>query len=132
MLSGFGIIPDVDLTMDGVNDAYSVEFTLTAVSCIIVAPILQTTFIRGDANGDGSPNVADAVSILGELFSGGAPGPCEAASDVNDDGAKNVADPVALLGFLFSGGAAPPAPFPACGVDPTPDLLPCVSSPLCP
>ena len=133
VLGGLFIFPDVDLTMDGVNDAYSVEFTLTAVSCIIVPPpVMGIPYLRGDSNGDGQVNLADAISILGELFSGGTPGPCEAAGDVNDDGTKNVADPISLLGFLFSGEAAPTAPFPLCGLDPTPDMLPCSSNPLCP
>jgi hypothetical protein len=34
-----------------------------------------------------------------------------------------------VLLHLFLGEQAPPAPFPSCGVDPTPDSLDCRSSP---
>lgn len=86
----------------------------------------QWSFTRGDSNGDGSYNIADAVFILGFLFSSG-PGPCLDAMDVNDDGANNIADAVFALDNLFgTAGTMPPAPFPACGTDPTADMLDCV------
>lgn len=37
-----------------------------------------------------------------------------------------------ILIHLFMGEPAPPAPFPGCGMDPTPDSLPCDRSPRCP
>lgn len=132
VLTGFGILPDLDLDNDTVLDAYSVTFTVTAVSCIILHAIGDPVFQRGDANGDGNADLGDAIFILAELFSGGASGPCAAGGDVNDDGTKNVADPIALLGHLFSGEPAPPPPFGACDIDPTPDALTCDASPACP
>ena len=82
-------------------------------------------FVRGDVNGDGAFNIADAVAGLGHLF-GGAPLDCADALDANDDGLKNIADPIMILGALFSAGPAPVAPFPSCGPDPTPDGLDCL------
>lgn len=74
----------------------------------------SSAFIRGDANQDGSVNIADAVLILDSLF--GMPAAillCEDAADANDDEQLNIADAVSLLGFLFTPGASePPAPFP--------------------
>ncbi|MFN0060425.1 MAG: choice-of-anchor B family protein [Planctomycetota bacterium] len=75
-------------------------------------PIL---FVRGDTNGDGSVNVADAIFALNYLFTlGAAPIPL-AAADVNNDGSVNVADAVYLLDYLFGSGPAPAAPFPVPG-----------------
>ena len=88
-------------------------------------------FLRGDANADGTTDVADAVNSLAVLFMG-QPVTCELALDVNDDEQLNIADPVSLLGFLFSGGPAPALPFGACGVDLTPGGLGCESFAACP
>ncbi len=84
----------------------------------------QWTFVRGDANGDASVDVADAVYALTYLFSAG-PSDCLDAIDTNDDGSLDVADPVTALSYLFSGGPSPSSPFPECGVDPTDDGVGC-------
>jgi len=81
-------------------------------------------FLRGDGNGDGTVNVADAVFTLSYLFSQGA-GPCPDALDANDDGSVDIGDAIYELGFLFSGGPPPPPPFPNAGADPTSDPLGC-------
>jgi len=84
-----------------------------------------TPFRRGDANGDGLLDIADAIATLGFLLSGGAMN-CADAGDSNDDGLVNIADGITVLGTLFSGGGAPPAPGPnTCGIDPTDDALDC-------
>lgn len=89
-------------------------------------------FRRGDANGDGSFNIADPIRILGVLFSGGAPLDCDDAGDVNDDGGLDIGDAVSALGSIFGGDPPPPDPGPAtCGVDPTTDPLDCGAAP-CP
>jgi hypothetical protein len=82
------------------------------------------TFIRGDANRDGSVDLTDPLLILNALFAGAA-APCADASDVNDDGRVNVTDAVYALEFLFAGGSPPGAPHPDAGVDPTDDGLGC-------
>ena len=90
----------------------------------------ESSFRRGDGNGDGIIDTADAVSVLLTIF-GPAPRPCADAFDVNDDGRINVGDPVALLRHLFRGAPAPPAPSGECGPDPTEDGLGCESYPPC-
>jgi len=92
-------------------------------------------FLRGDANGDGGQNVADAVFLLASLFvPGSSPITCDDAGDCNDDGGVNVADAVFLLSNLFIPGSTPiPAPSgPDCGADPSADGLDCQQSGGCP
>ncbi len=89
-------------------------------------------FTRGDANTDGGFNIADAIFILGVLFSGNPAGTCEDANDANDDGSLNIADAIFALGALFGGGGNLPAPFPGCGLDPTVDALGCAGFAACP
>lgn len=89
-------------------------------------------FRRGDANDDGTVDIADPVSTLSYLFSGGAAPSCEDAADANDDGDLDIGDPITSLTWLFLGGAEPPAPGPSeCGPDPTQDALACEVSQNC-
>ncbi|MGE3164903.1 MAG: hypothetical protein AB7O52_08350 [Planctomycetota bacterium] len=90
----------------------------------------QSSFVRGDANGDLAVNISDPVTLLAYLFNGGTIG-CQSACDANDDGQVNLGDAVYLLGAIFSGGNPPPSPYPTCGPDPSADALTCVTSP-CP
>ncbi|MGE3167205.1 MAG: PKD domain-containing protein, partial [Planctomycetota bacterium] len=116
----------VTLTVTGVGGGADV-----ATQTIEVTTALPR-FRRGDANGDATLNIADAISVLGYLFSGGAGPSCLDVADCNDDGAVDIADAITLLGYLFSGGPAPPAPGPFdCGPDPTTDGLPCGGQPGC-
>ena len=92
----------------------------------------QTNFLRGDCNGDGSLNLADAIQLLGVLFSGDPAPSCTDACDFNDDGTNNIADAISGLGYLFSGDPDLPPPFLVCGVDPTADSLACPDFPVCP
>ena len=80
-------------------------------------------FIRGDANGDGAVNLADAQLIL-DFLHGIRPiaAPLDAA-DVDDNGVINSNDARCLYVYLFGGGPPPPPPFPNAGLDPTPDTL---------
>ncbi|MCA8962975.1 MAG: hypothetical protein KDC38_20775, partial [Planctomycetes bacterium] len=90
-------------------------------------------FLRGNANADSDADISDAVTILSYLFVPGSPDfPCDSAADVNDDGVNDISDAVYLLGYLFvPGSPTVPAPFPGCGVDPTPDALGCEEFPGC-
>ncbi len=87
----------------------------------------EQLFIRGDVNADG---FVDATDI--EVCAMGGPFFCDDAADINDDGVLDQTDCDYLLEFLFGSGSPPPAPFPGCGVDPTPDQLGCASFPPCP
>lgn len=106
---------------------------LFVLSALLTAPAAaQSDFIRGDANGSGAVDIADAIYSLDHLFLGG-PALCRDAIDSNDDGLVNLADPIHSLAYQFSGGPAPGAPFPACGDDPTADPIECLGPvPACP
>ena len=92
-------------------------------------------FTRGDSNGDGTINIADAIFTLGYLFSNTVALECMDAADANDDGLLNIADTVFGLGALHPSPGVPPLNIPQpsfCGVDPTADNLDCASYAPCP
>ena len=90
----------------------------------------------GDADSDGMIQLNDPILVLQYLFLN-IPFPCQSAGDTNDDGALDIADPIYSLSWLFAGGDSPLPPTPSrtsyppedCGLDPTPDNLPCDLSP---
>jgi hypothetical protein len=65
--------------------------------------------LPGDANGDGSINVGDAVYLISFVFKGGpAPVPYATCSgDANCDCAANVGDAVYIIAYVFKGGPPP-------------------------
>ena len=94
----------------------------------------EPSFRRGDANEDGSVDIADAIFMLYTLMLNGPQSGCADATDSNDSGSHDIADAVFILTYQFAGGEAPSAPGPdTCGVDATPnDGLGCDSYNGCP
>ena len=86
--------------------------------------------MRGDANSDGSFNIADVITSLDFLFHS-LNVPCAQALDSNDDESVDIADAVFSLAALFAGGAEPSPPGSSCGMDVTPGTLQCESFPAC-
>ncbi len=82
-------------------------------------------FRRGDANGSGEVDLADAVGILQGLFGGGPRFACQDACDANDDGAVDISDGIFVLRYMFAHGKPMPAPYPDRGNDGTRDRLIC-------
>ncbi|MEM7263728.1 MAG: hypothetical protein AAF488_17200 [Planctomycetota bacterium] len=128
-----------DLPLDGVNSYFRdgttgtnspTNFAGATGSVVVGGPGGDPEFIRGDANQNGGIEIADAVTILDSLFSGGTLA-CERSADANDDNALDISDAIFALTFLFASGAAPQAPYPDCGIDPTAGALTCASS-FCP
>lgn len=65
------------------------------------------SYVPGDANGDSTVNIGDAVAIVNYIFKGGpAPVPLD-AGDANCDGAVNIGDAVYLINYIFHGGPPP-------------------------
>jgi hypothetical protein len=82
-----------DPSYNGAGDIYLIKFDFV--------------HLPGDANGDGSVNVGDAVFLISYVFKGGsAPDPIE-TGDANCDGSTNVGDAVYLISYIFKGGAPP-------------------------
>ena len=65
----------------------------------------------GDANGDRTIDISDAVYLISYIFTGGsAPGYCGKPSgmgDANGDGTVDISDAVYLIAYIFSGGTTP-------------------------
>jgi|GEM_PF-3613925 len=71
---------------------------------------LSSGYMCGDANGDQSINIGDAVYLVNYVFRGGpAPNPYEAGNP-NCDQAVNIGDAVYLVNYIFRGGPAPCCP----------------------
>ena len=66
-----------------------------------------STYVCGDANGDGMVDISDAVYLIAYIFSGGATPYPYLAGDANGDGIVDISDAVYLIAYIFSGGAAP-------------------------
>jgi len=94
------------------------------------APLSAQVFVRGRVNADAAIDLGDPVFLLNYLFADGPAPTCLKAADANDDGELNIADPVRILGHLFGDPLVLPPPFPAPGIDPTPDNIPCVGIPI--
>src|SRR5262245_15910667 len=90
------------------------------------------SFVRGDTNETGKLEITDAIHTLQYLFQGkGDTLRCLDAADADDDGAVGLPDAILGLNYLFRAGSAPPAPYPACGTDPTADELDCAANEGC-
>ena len=82
-------------------------------------------FLRGDASGDLTVDISDAVSTFSYLFSGGQEPGCLRAADSNGSTSVDISDGIFTLGYLFLGGDEPPPPFPTCGEDTSVTPLTC-------
>ncbi len=90
----------------------------------VVRPFPFVVFARGDCNGDGSVNIADAIFTLGYAFLGGPAPECPAACDSNGSGELDaISDAIYLLNYAFGGGPPPPHPFGECAISGTTEDL---------
>ena len=90
-----------------------------------------TGFRRGDVDGNGELEIADAINNLSFQFLGTFLPICRDAMDFNDNGILQLNDPILNLSHQFL-GTTPPAPpgKESCGPDPTlDDGLACESYP---
>jgi len=114
-LAGAGQPVKTAMTFDGNTVEPSFE---NADLFVLVSTPHVGSFIRCDANADGRFDLSDAVWIVNELFRGGSPTLCRDAGDCNGDTLLDLSDTVFSVSYLFLRGSTPPAPFPACGIDP--------------
>jgi hypothetical protein len=68
----------------------------------------------GDANDDGTVDIADATYLIAYIFSGGpAPKDCirpQGLGDANGDGTVDISDAAYIITYVFSGGTPPHCP----------------------
>lgn len=95
----------VDITTSLNTSMNTICGASTTLSPFVVS--LPPGSVCGDANGDGSANVGDAVFLISYIFKGGAAPNPVCAGDANGDGGTNVGDAVYLITYIFKGGAAP-------------------------
>jgi uncharacterized Ntn-hydrolase superfamily protein len=67
-------------------------------------------YLCGDANGDRTINVGDAVFLISYVFKGGPPPWPIEEGDANCDGQTNIGDAVYLISHIFKGGPGPCCP----------------------
>src|SRR6266542_1550982 len=108
-----------------------IPLVLAALLAPVSLAAADSIFVRGDANSDGSIDIADPIFILVWDFLGGSGPSCMDAADADDNGAIEVTDSIRILQYLFLEGRRPEVPFPDCGLDPTSDQLDCGSFPSC-
>ncbi|MGE4619706.1 MAG: dockerin type I domain-containing protein [Planctomycetota bacterium] len=99
------------LTIDGIS-------TMPLLQGGEICFINAVTFMRGDANDDGSLNLADAIFMINYFFGDGTAASCSAAADSNSDFTIDLGDVIYLINHQFLDGAPPASPWPGCGADP--------------
>jgi hypothetical protein len=99
------------LSRSGYHDTTIASTLVDRLDSTVVNIVMTRNYLCGDANGSGSVNISDAVSLIAYIFSGGsAPNPL-IAGDANCSGSVNISDAVYLIAYIFSGG---PQPCAAC------------------
>lgn len=104
--------PDGNCCVDTMDVKYLASFLFAGgpapVICTCVNPPLCDCVV-GEANGDGTINVGDAVHIINYVFKGGPPATPYAlcSGDANSDCTVNVGDAVHIINYVFKGGPAP-------------------------
>ncbi len=86
--------------------------TRTPLNLVSIFRVGNTAEIAcGDANADGSMNIADVTFLIARIFNFGQ-APCSVAGlgDPNCDGKVNIADVTFLITHIFIGGPAPCCP----------------------
>ncbi|MFQ5607902.1 MAG: PKD domain-containing protein [Candidatus Zixiibacteriota bacterium] len=63
--------------------------------------------VAGDANNDGSVNIADVTFLIARIFASGAAPPCCDQASATGDGSVNIGDVTFLIALIFAGGAPP-------------------------
>jgi glucose/arabinose dehydrogenase len=112
---------------DGLGEVYVCALPSSLYRIVPTEPtqLPESSFARGNTDGDGKVDFADIITLLTHLFRGDPQFvPCQDALDVNDDEVVDVSDPIYALRAQFLGVATLPEPK-ICGPDPTPDLLRC-------
>jgi len=103
-----GAAPTDDYSLYFANGGDTVWLAQDSLISSIPADGYHVTVINcGDADGEGTVNIADAVYLIAYIFSHGpAPSPL-ASGDADCSGDINIADVVYLISYIFSYGPEP-------------------------
>jgi hypothetical protein len=82
-------------------NAGRIGFLLAAVILLCFSISQADTVPAGDANGDGTANISDAVYIVNYIFLEGPEPVNFSAADVLNDCAINISDAVRIIGYVF-------------------------------
>ena len=63
-------------------------------------------FLKGDANGDGSVTISDAVAIVNKILGNPSGNFNEAAADVSGDGEITITDAVGVVNIILGNGGS--------------------------
>ncbi len=88
-------------------------FRISVGDSTIYSPVGKfqvSTYICGDANGNGAVNLLDITYLINFLYRSGPPPNPTQAADVNHSGSVNVLDITYLINFLYKSGPAPSCP----------------------
>lgn len=93
--------------------AYSIRYMFcgnvtteeVAETSFLVGNISCEECIEGDANNDGSTNIADVSYLISHIFASGPSSLCLLEADTNGDMVVNIGDVTTLIAYIFSEGA---------------------------
>ncbi len=101
------IIPDWRVTGDSLMIVEDPGMTGSFSDTAFYAHEIEPSYTCGDADGNGSVSIGDAVFVINFIFGGGpAPVPQE-AGDVDCSGGVSIGDAVYIISYVFGGGPAP-------------------------
>ncbi len=105
-VTSWGVIPGVYTDTIFIGNAFdSTRNGMTPVPVTMI--VSDVNYVPGDANGDLTVDVADAVEIINYIFKGGpAPEPLDAA-DANCDAHIDIGDAVQIIYYIFRFGLPP-------------------------
>lgn len=104
------IQPKIEQLQSGQFGALGVRITSTVKSGAYFSIVGECCHVPGDANGDGTFNVGDAVFLINHVFKGGSGPGCATEADANQDGGVNVGDAVYMINTVFKSGPNPACP----------------------
>ncbi|MFW9842622.1 MAG: SBBP repeat-containing protein [Candidatus Thorarchaeota archaeon] len=89
------LVIDAETPASGTFDSYTYNYDETG------------DYLYGDANGDATCNISDAVYVINYVFKGGSPPVPESSGDADCSGTLNVSDAVYIINYVFKGGNPP-------------------------
>lgn len=121
-VNGIGVLGDLCLTNTDINGD-GIVLAVADLNLLIIIinagaePVWECDdccVVPGDANHNGTTNIADAIFLLNRIFGvpTGPKPPCCEEADANGNGSVNIADAIYIINRVFG---TPSGPAPICG-----------------